>query len=103
TQTASSSRSRRSRTATRTATASPTRSGSTTRACGRSSPRAEGGGGALLVGAVGAPDQRTREDGAEAECLTLLAEPVELVRVHPAVDLDVLRARLQVLPDRDDV
>src|SRR3954453_4161452 len=58
---------------------------------------------ALLVGAVRRADERAREHRAEAEGLALLAEPVELVRVHPAVDRDVLPAPLQVLGDRDDV
>ena len=44
------------------------------------------GGVLLLVGAVGRADERAREDRAEAERLALLAEPAELVRVHPAVD-----------------
>src|SRR5262245_25116901 len=57
----------------------------------------------LLVGAVRAPHQRAGEDGAEAEGFALLAEPAELVRVHPAVDRRVLRTRLEVLPDRDDI
>jgi hypothetical protein len=57
----------------------------------------------LLVGAVARADERAREDRAEAELLALLAEPAELVRVHPAVDLGVLRRRLEVLADRDDV
>src|SRR3954447_3115763 len=57
----------------------------------------------LLVRPVGAADERAREDGAEAERLALLPEPAELVRVHPAVDRRVLRGRLEVLPDRDDV
>src|SRR5438093_2177289 len=57
----------------------------------------------LLVGAVGAAHQRPGEDRAEAERLALLAEPADLVRLHPAVDLRVLRARLEVLPDRDHV
>src|SRR5256714_4592493 len=58
---------------------------------------------ALLVRAVARAHERPREHGAEAERLALLAEPAELVRVHPAVDRRVLRARLQVLADRDDV
>jgi 3-methyladenine DNA glycosylase Tag len=40
----------------------------------------------LLVGPVRRPHERAREDRAEAERLALLAEPAELVRVHPAVD-----------------
>ena len=47
---------------------------------------------ALLVGAVARADERAGEDRAEAERLALLAEPAELVRVHPAVDRRVLRA-----------
>src|SRR5207248_8729450 len=58
---------------------------------------------ALLVGAIRRANQRTGKDGAEADRLALLPEPLELVRVHPAVDRHVLRARLQVLPDCDDV
>ena len=46
---------------------------------------------ALLVGAVARADERAREDRAEAERLALLAEPAELVGVHPAVDRRVLR------------
>src|SRR5437879_5112615 len=61
------------------------------------------GGVALLVGAVARTDERPGEDRAEAERLALLAEPAELVGVHPAVDRRVLRARLEVLADRDDV
>src|SRR5213082_1193590 len=61
------------------------------------------GGVALLVGAVARADERPREDRAEAERLALLAEPAELVGVHPAVDLRVLGARLEVLADRDHV
>ena len=61
------------------------------------------GGMALLVRAVARADERAREDRAEAERLALLAEPAELVRVHPAVDRRMLRARLEVLADRDDV
>src|SRR5215208_4065878 len=57
----------------------------------------------LLVRAIARPNERSREDGAEAERLALLAEPAELVRVHPAVNLRVLGARLEVLADRDDV
>src|SRR2546430_8443871 len=57
----------------------------------------------LLVGAVARADERSREDRAESERLALLAEPTELVRMHPAVDPGVLCARLQVLADRDDV
>src|SRR5204862_7493647 len=57
----------------------------------------------LLVGPVARADERAREDGAEAERLALLAEPPELVGMHPAVDRRVLRARLQVLADGDDV
>src|SRR6266516_7562701 len=62
-----------------------------------------GGSVALLVRAVGGAHERPGEDGAEAELLALLAEPAELVRVHPAVDRCVPRRGLQVLPDRDDV
>src|ERR671936_1866311 len=58
---------------------------------------------ALLVRAVARADERPREDRAEAERLALLPEPAELVRVHPAVDRRVLRRRLQVLADRDNV
>src|SRR5690242_7393783 len=58
---------------------------------------------ALLVGAVARADERAGEDGAEAERLALLAEPAELVGMHPAVDRRVLCARLQVLADRHDV
>src|SRR5215210_244584 len=58
---------------------------------------------ALLVGAVRRADEGAREDGAEAQGLTLLTEPPELVGMHPAVDRRVPRRRLQVLPDRDDV
>src|SRR4051794_14773571 len=58
---------------------------------------------ALLVCAVARADERPGEHGAEAERLALLAEPAELVGVHPAVDRRVLRARLQVLADGDDV
>src|SRR5207253_10516698 len=61
------------------------------------------GGVALFVRPVARANQRPREDRAEAESLALLAEPAELVRVHPAVDLGVLSARLEVLADRDDV
>src|SRR6266516_2375579 len=57
----------------------------------------------LLVGAVARADERSREDRAESERLALLAEPTELVRMHPAVDPGVLCARLQVLADRDNV
>src|SRR3954447_143172 len=57
----------------------------------------------LLVGAVARADERAGEDRAEAERLALLAEPAELVGMHPAVDPRVLRARLQVLADGDDV
>src|SRR2546421_5804971 len=57
----------------------------------------------LLVGSVARPHQRTRENRAEAECFALLAEPAELVGVHPAVDLGVFRRGLEVLADRDDV
>src|SRR5439155_1283637 len=55
---------------------------------------------ALFVCAVARADERAREDGAEADRLALLAEPAELVGVHPAVDRRVLRGRLQVLADR---
>ena len=58
---------------------------------------------ALLVGAIARADERAGEDRAEAERLALLAEPRELVGVHPAVDRGVLRARLEVLADRHDV
>src|SRR6185437_5088174 len=57
----------------------------------------------LLVGAIARANERPGEDRAEAERLALLAEPAELVGMHPAVDLRVLRARLEVLADRDDV
>src|SRR5579884_1283688 len=57
----------------------------------------------LLVGAVARADERAREDRAEAQGLALLAEPAELVGMDPAVDRGVLRARLEVLADRDDV
>ena len=58
---------------------------------------------ALLVGAVGGANQRPGEDRAEAERLALLAEPAELVGMHPAVDRRVLGRGLEVLADRDDV
>src|SRR5581483_3175451 len=58
---------------------------------------------ALLVGAVRRAHERPREHRAEAEGLPLLAEPAELVGVHPPIDLRVLRRRLEVLADRDDV
>src|SRR2546423_825508 len=58
---------------------------------------------ALLVRAVRRTYERTREHRAEAERLALLAEPAELVRVNPAIDLHVLRARLEILADRDHV
>src|SRR5438105_13288625 len=61
------------------------------------------GGVALLVGAVARTDERPGEDRAEPHRLALLAEPAELVGVHPAVDRRVLGARLEVLADRDDV
>src|SRR5436305_9951610 len=57
----------------------------------------------LFVSAVRAPHERAGEYGAEAERLSLLAEPAELVRMPPAVDRRVLRARLEVLADRHDV
>src|SRR5207344_1418960 len=57
----------------------------------------------LLVGAIARAHERAGEHGAEPERLALLAQPAELVGVHPAVDRGVLRARLQVLADRDDV
>src|SRR5688572_27304007 len=57
----------------------------------------------LLVRAVARAHERAREDRAETEGLALLAHPPELVRVHPAVDRRVLRARLEVLADRDHV
>src|SRR6185295_14964509 len=57
----------------------------------------------LLVGAVARADERAGEDRAEAERLALLAQPAELVGVYPAVDRRVLRRRLEVLTDRDDV
>ena len=47
---------------------------------------------ALLVCAVARAHERAGEDGAEAERLALLAQPAELVGVHPAVDRRVLRA-----------
>src|SRR3954454_20048149 len=53
----------------------------------------------LLVGAVARAHERAGEDGAETERLSLLAEPAELVRMDPAVDRRVLRARLEVLAD----
>src|SRR5438105_2026342 len=95
--------SRRSRTRTRTATATRSRSGSTRPPRSRSSAASCAKAGALLVGAIARADERAREDRPEAERLTLLAEPAELVGVHPAVDPDMLGARLQVLADRDDV
>src|SRR5215475_11539 len=58
---------------------------------------------ALLVGAVARAHERAGEHRAEAQLLTLLAEPPKLVRVHPPVDLRVLRRGLEVLADRDDV
>src|SRR5439155_12799857 len=58
---------------------------------------------ALLVRPVARADEWAREHRAEADRLALLAEPAELVRVHPAVDRRVLRRGLQVLADRDDV
>src|SRR4051794_29893733 len=58
---------------------------------------------ALLVRAIARADERSGEDRAEAERLALLAEPTELVGMHPAVDRRVLRARLEVLADRHDV
>ncbi len=58
---------------------------------------------ALLVGPIARADERAREHRAEPERLALLAEPAELVGMHPAVDPRVLRARLEVLADRDDV
>src|SRR5205085_9282527 len=58
---------------------------------------------ALLVRTLRGADERPGEDRAEPHRLALLAEPLELVGVHPAVDRDVLLARLQVLADRDDV
>src|SRR5262249_28677499 len=61
------------------------------------------GGVTLLVGAVRRAHERSGEDRAEAERLALLAEPAELVGVHPAVDRRVLRRRLQVLADGHDV
>ena len=61
------------------------------------------GGMLLLVGAIARAHERPGEDGAEAERLALLAQPAELVRVHPAVDRRVLARRLQVLADRDHV
>src|SRR4029453_13676447 len=61
------------------------------------------GGMALLICPVARPNQGAGEDGAEAQGLALFAEPAELVRVHPAIDGRVLRTRLEVLPDRDDI
>ena len=58
---------------------------------------------ALLVGPVAGADERAGEDGAEAQRLALLAEPAELVGMHPAVDPRVLVGRLEVLADRDHV
>jgi hypothetical protein len=58
---------------------------------------------ALLVCPVARADEGAREDRAEAQRLALLAEPAELVGVHPAVDRRVLGTRLQVLADRHDV
>src|SRR5262249_54048731 len=89
----------------RTATASPTPSASTRSRCCSSSRDSltRSRRGALLVGAVARTDEGACKHRAEAHRLALLAEPVELVGVHPAVDRDVLRARLQVLADRDDV
>src|SRR5436189_4317953 len=58
---------------------------------------------ALLVGPVGGADEGPREDRPESERFALLAEPAELLRVHPAVDPSVLRRGLQVLADGDDV
>src|SRR5262249_16955165 len=78
-------------------------SASAARALVRHSATARRGRVPLLVGAVARANERPREDGPEAESLALLAEPAELVRVHPAVDGGVLRTRLEVLPDRDDI
>ena len=50
------------------------------------------GGVALLVGAVAASARAGPQHAAEAEHLALLAEPAELVRVHPAVDRGVVRS-----------
>src|SRR5688500_2219467 len=61
------------------------------------------GGASLLVGAVARAYERAREHRAEAERLALLAQPPELVGVHPAVDGRVPRRRLQVLADGDHV
>src|SRR5204862_2066614 len=57
----------------------------------------------LLVRAIARAHERPREHRAESERLALLAEPAELVRMDPAVDRRMLRARLEVLADRDDV
>src|SRR5262252_9036751 len=57
----------------------------------------------LLVGAVARAYERAGEDRSEAERLALLPEPAELVGMHPPVDRRVLRARLEVLADRDHV
>src|SRR3954470_9742097 len=57
----------------------------------------------LLVGSVARPNERPRKNRAETQRLALLAEPAELVRVHPAVDLRVLGTRLEVLPDGDHI
>src|SRR5205814_6640714 len=57
----------------------------------------------LLVGAIRRADERAGEDRAEAERLALFTEPAELVGMHPALDLRVPRARLEVLADRHDV
>src|ERR687885_3010120 len=61
------------------------------------------GGVPLLVRPVARADEWPGEHRPEAQRLALLAEPAELVRVHPAVDRRVLRRGLEVLADRDDV
>src|SRR6266511_4557118 len=85
--------------------ATRTRSSRTQRSSGSVRYRAAAGGRrvALLVGAVARPHERLRKDRAEAEHFALLPEPAELVRVHPALDRRVLRRRLEVLADGDDV
>src|SRR4029079_3575008 len=58
---------------------------------------------ALLVRSIRRSHERAGEDRPEPKCLALLPEPAELVRMHPAVDLRMLRRGLQVLADLDDV
>src|SRR5215203_2183843 len=80
-----------------------TRDGSTSSASVGERAAAGRGCVALLVRAIARPDERPGEHRAEAEGLALLAEPAELVRMHPASDRRVLRRGLKVLADRDDV